>query len=112
MKRLLQGNRLFHDYEETVNPMESVANLADIMIVLAVGIMLALIMHWNVDVGVRLYTGAGAGRGAEAEDALLIEGEDIEEVTEVAEQVNREDMEKLGAVYFDRATGKYYIISE
>lgn len=33
-----------------VNPMESVSNLADVMLVLAVGIMMALIIAWDVDV--------------------------------------------------------------
>ncbi len=35
---------------EDVNPMESVANLADVMLVLAVGMMLALVVAWNVDI--------------------------------------------------------------
>lgn len=33
-----------------VNPMEGVANLADVMLVLAVGMMLALVVAWNVDI--------------------------------------------------------------
>ena len=36
--------------EAEVNPMDGVANLADAMLVLAVGIMLALILNWNVDI--------------------------------------------------------------
>ena len=35
---------------EDVNPMEGVANLADVMLVLAVGMMLALVVAWNVDI--------------------------------------------------------------
>ncbi len=35
---------------EEVNPMEDVANLADVMLVLAVGMMLALVVAWNVDI--------------------------------------------------------------
>lgn len=35
--------------EELPNPMDGVANLADVMLVLAVGIMLALIINWRVD---------------------------------------------------------------
>lgn len=33
-----------------VNPMEGVANLADVMLVLAVGMMLAPVVAWNVDI--------------------------------------------------------------
>ncbi|MDO4564186.1 MAG: DUF2149 domain-containing protein [Clostridia bacterium] len=35
--------------DEEPNPMEGVANMADAMLVLAVGIMLALIINWEVD---------------------------------------------------------------
>ncbi|MDD3400812.1 MAG: DUF2149 domain-containing protein [Eubacteriales bacterium] len=35
--------------DEEPNPMEGVANMADVMLVLAVGIMLALIINWRVD---------------------------------------------------------------
>ena len=34
--------------EPPVDPMHSIGNLADAMLVLAVGIMLALIIYWNV----------------------------------------------------------------
>lgn len=48
MKRKLHRD----DWEggEEVNPMEGVANLADVMLVLAVGMMLALVVAWNVDI--------------------------------------------------------------
>ena len=36
--------------EAPVDPMSSIGNLADAMLVLAVGIMLALILNWNVDI--------------------------------------------------------------
>ena len=35
---------------EDINPMESVANLADVMLVFACGLLIALIAAWNVDV--------------------------------------------------------------
>ena len=41
------------------NPMDSISNLADAMLVLAVGIMLALIINWNVDI-------SSAGQTADA----------------------------------------------
>ena len=35
--------------KEDINPMNSVGNLVDAMLVLAVGIMLALIVSWNLN---------------------------------------------------------------
>ena len=35
---------------EDVNPMNYLSNLSDVMLILAVGIMLALVVHWNVDI--------------------------------------------------------------
>ncbi len=35
---------------EDVNPMNYLSNLSDVMLVLAVGMMLALVVAWNVDI--------------------------------------------------------------
>lgn len=35
---------------EDVNPMSYLSNLSDVMLVLAVGMMLALVVAWNVDI--------------------------------------------------------------
>lgn len=52
MTRNKFGKSSWSDFDsgEDVNPMEGVANLADAMLVLAVGIMMALIVAWDVDV--------------------------------------------------------------
>ena len=124
MRRLLRGKQQFFEQEETVNPMDGVANLADVMIVFSVGIMLALIMHWNLDTGVLQYTGTGAQNGtgmragtnaqgsADTGRTLPIGAEDIREVPDEAGQINSGDMEKYGAVYYDRTTGQYYLVAE
>ena len=83
MKRRRRRGERFS--EESVDPMNYVSNLSDAMLVLAVGMMLALIVHWNVDIS----TG----------------GRSSENVGETDE-----GMEKLGEVYYDAETGKYYII--
>ncbi|MDO4544188.1 MAG: DUF2149 domain-containing protein [Clostridia bacterium] len=51
MKRNLGNKKIFSRArdEEEPNPMEGAANMADVMLVLAVGIMLALIINWKVD---------------------------------------------------------------
>ena len=48
MKRRRRRGERFSD--ESVDPMNYVSNLSDAMLVLAVGMMLALIVHWNVDI--------------------------------------------------------------
>ena len=48
MKRRRHRGDRFSD--ESVDPMNYVSNLSDAMLVLAVGMMLALIVHWNVDI--------------------------------------------------------------
>ena len=50
MRRLSARSLRSRSDEAPVNPMDSISNLADAMLVLAVGIMLALIINWNVDI--------------------------------------------------------------
>ena len=90
--------------EAEVNPMDGVANLADAMLVLAVGIMLALILNWNVDI-----SAVRGDAGPEQDEALSFTEEDMSETQALEGQG---ELEKLGAVYYDPATGLYYIIEE
>ena len=90
--------------EAEVNPMDGVANLADAMLVLAVGIMLALILNWNVDI-----SAVRGDASPEKDEALSFTEEDMTQ-TEALE--GQGELEKLGAVYYDPATGLYYIIEE
>ena len=105
---------------ESVDPMNYLSNLSDAMLVLAVGMMLALIVHWNVDIstGGRSDNVNGSSVAAEGEGGQSIIDRDnaIDYTPEQLEQMdategeNDEGMEKLGEVYYDAATGKYYII--
>lgn len=116
------GRRRNRFEEEDVNPMNYLSNLSDAMLVLAVGMMLALIVHWNVDIstsgGVMSDSGqsyAAEGEGGTAavsrEDALSFSQEELAQMeTENPEEKDGQGMEKLGEVYFDAETGKYYII--
>lgn len=85
------------------DPMSSLANLADVMLVLACGLMMALVTFWNVDLP------------------------NIEQLEESQmQQVNEEDVQKiedqvssttnpyyeLGRVYQDPITGKMYMLQE
>lgn len=74
--------------------MEGVANLVDVMLVLAVGIMLALIINWNVDIK----------KDQQADQSPIINPNDgfIEQ---------QEQGEPIGVVY-ERADGTlYYVVN-
>ena len=72
---------------EEVNPMDGLANLADVMLVFACGLMLALITYWNLDVS---QVSDAAGRDAVSADGL----------------------QQYGTVFIDPDTGKLYMVAE
>lgn len=119
MKRI--GARKDRFGGESVDPMQFLSNLSDAMLVLAVGMMLALIVHWNVDIstsgGVMSDSGvsyAAEGEGGSAvidkDNAVQFDEDQLAQMeTELLED-GGEGMEKLGEVYYDAATGQYYIV--
>lgn len=97
-------NDFFSD-DEGLNPMDYVSNLSDVMLILAVGIMLALIVHWNVDITPQDSSAASDPMQAEAvftEDELDSMRDDATESPDV--------LEKRGELYYDAETGTYYIV--
>ena len=107
MKRLLSSRLTSQSDDEIVNPMDSVANLVDVMLVLVVGFMLALIINWNLDVGAIAHL---TPEEEQSESALEFDGDYMEEIDSEGEDIDSRAMEKLGSVYFDEASGRYYII--
>ena len=87
--------------EEELNPMNYISNLSDVMLILAVGIMLALILHWKVPVG----TENAKAKGADDKDTVAFSDDDLSEEKEMPE-----DAEQVGNVYFDPETETYYIV--
>lgn len=90
------------DDGEDINPMNYVSNLSDVMLILAVGIMLALILHWNVPVG-------NSEQEAEenGQNTITFTDNDLDEQTELPD-----DLSQVGNVYYDSKTGKYYIVQD
>ena len=89
--------------EEEYNPIEGVANLVDVMLVFACGLMLALIINWNVDVG-----GPGARISIEQGVELSeVEGFTNQEESPLQANVNYEEM---GVVYRNPETGQLYMV--
>ena len=86
--------------EEDVQPMQYVANLTDVMLVLACGLMAAVITFWRVDL-TRIQT-------AIEQDNL--DKIDAADVIESSGNVSTGGLTNKGVVYEDPKTGDLYII--
>lgn len=93
--------------EEEADPMAGVSNLSDAMLVLAVGFMLALITHWNVDV-------SNTNQLQEVKQEALSEVGDYDSLKEndVVQEEGMVGLQEKGTVYMDPETGKIYVIVE
>lgn len=89
--------------DEDFSPMEGVGNMADAMLVFACGILLALIMSWNVEIGEHGEISYDSGVKYEVDGI----GEETYEEVDPAE-----GLEEMGKVYRDPETGKYYVIED
>lgn len=91
------------DFNEDVNPMDGVSNMADVMLVFACGIMMALILNWNVDV-----------KATTNEPVPVEQGQEVKDIQNFGEGegVLSEDgtYEELGKVYRDPKTGSLYMV--
>ncbi|MBR5228561.1 MAG: DUF2149 domain-containing protein [Firmicutes bacterium] len=91
---------------EDINPMEYVANLADVMLVFACGLMLALITYWNVDVVGIGQTAVDINQGQEVTSQM-------QNLTdEQGEGLEGSGLNEYGKVYQDPETGKLYMVME
>ena len=92
--------------EEDPSPMWGVSNMSDVMLVLAVGIMLALVANWKLSVF------SGAVTTLDVDSGVVEELENFTSVEddEMAEKIRNSKLEELGSVYVDPDTGKMYVI--
>lgn len=88
---------------EDINPMDGVANLADVMLVFACGLMLALITYWNVDVASTTAPTVDVAPGVELT-------EDISGADSGDGPQDLEGLEQYGMLYRDPVTGKLYFM--
>lgn len=86
---------------EDVDPMTSMSNVGDVMLVFACGLMVALVMAWNVDL-------------AQFTQVEMDQEIDSQDVTEMNEQLYGEGdaFVEMGTVYQDPVTGKYYLVED
>ena len=91
--------------EEAPDVMSGLSNLADCMLVLVCGLMVALFVHWNFGV-------TGGYQQVENTDAMV----EIDTGSTASDEDRSEETgkyEKLGAVYRDVSSGKlYYLLDE
>jgi hypothetical protein len=91
--------------DDELNPLDGVANLADIMLVFACGLMLSLVISWNLDLG-------GLTSPVEInKDEGLTEIGGLE-ASDRQQQIDSHSYEKMGTVYRDPQTGEMYLLSE
>lgn len=89
------------DADDDVNPMETVANLSDVMLVFAVALMLAIVTHWGVDI-------SASQKPFDETDLEAIDGAETEE----AIQNSTNGYQDIGRAYKDPATGEVYVIQD
>ena len=88
--------------DEDFSPMEGVGNMADAMLVFACGILLALIISWDVDISEQ-------GEIHNTGTRYQVEGIDDATTTTIESE---DDLEEMGKVFRDPKTGKYYVVEE
>lgn len=103
MLKRAKKRRPFED-DEDVNPMNYLSNLSDAMLVLAVGMMLALVIAWNVDI-VNQSPDSAPAETERMEDsfqsAYPVEGEET--------PLDESGLKEYGTVYIDE-NGNYYVV--
>ena len=105
-------NRFHRDLEEDLltedrqlpNPLENMANLSDVMLVLAVGIMSAMIAFWNIDLKDNDQVGLTQ---VEVDENNLLEEEP--DLVVDASALDGEVYEEYGKVYRD-TEGNLYLV--
>ena len=104
-RNVRRGRRRFRETED-LNPMSYLSNLSDVMLILAVGIMLALVLHWNVNLEVE---------DPAAEETVEESGTEVttfqnDELTDTQEVPDT--AQPMGTVLYDPTTGTYYVVED
>jgi len=96
---------------EEIDPLEGAINIVDAMLVFACGLMLSLVIHWNVDLA-----GVQGGPAQGGEPISLTQGQDVSQTPEIRHDLietrgQGRIYERLGTVYRDPATGKLFMLT-
>jgi hypothetical protein len=90
---------------EDANPLDGAINIVDAMLVFACGLMLSLVIHWNVDLG-NVGERVDLNRGQEVTQEQDVRNNLIET------QGQGLLYEKMGTVYKDPATGQFFMLTD
>ena len=82
--------------ESEGSPMESIANIVDVMLVFACGLLLALVTVWNVDIGL------------DRPDNMY----EVSDVVEETQNIQKDGLVEAGKVYMDPDTGNLYFVED
>lgn len=93
----------YNEGEGEVNPLAYLTNLADCMLILACGFIVALVMAWNVDLP--------NVNKVEQSDEAMVEIDDVEALEEQL-QSGGDSYTERGKVYEDPETGMLYMVEE
>jgi hypothetical protein len=107
-KSSLVGSRLLalqDNYVDEIDPSSGLLNLADVMLVFACGLMVALIAYWNVNI-----SSTEQGKQGAAENIAPFEGE-LEAAGTGSDLDSDGSYTELGMVLRDERTGQLYVLS-
>lgn len=109
-KSKLSQKRARSSASEDINPMNYMSNLSDAMLVLAVGIMLALVAAWEVDI--TAVASNSKSQDLEGEVEIV---EDVESLHTSSDgngtSIEDYGLIEYGTVYIDE-NGNYYVIGD
>jgi len=100
----LRSSRRFRTPEDA-NPLEGAINIVDAMLVFACGLMLSLIIHWNINLD-------------QAEERVDLErGPEVSQYTDIRNDLIETQgqgklYEKMGTVYKDPVTGQLFMLTD
>ena len=102
-------NKKIEVSDDNVNPMDGVSNMSDAMLVLAVGIMLALVINWKIDIK-EAYRGQEQKETVQDSKLQEVDSNDVIQNNSVSASDVESNYVKSGTVYTDTNTGKTYIV--
>jgi hypothetical protein len=103
--RLRQGRRRHSSSWREMDPLEGTTNVVDAMLVFACGLMLALAVYWNIDLG------------PIGERVNLSRGQEVSETPQIRDDLMETGgqgklYERMGTVYRDPVTGQLFMLTE
>lgn len=106
----LLGRRAFADHED-INPMNYMSNLSDVMLVLAVGIMMALVIAWDVDIiNTTPEQGTTSVSEVEALESEVLDMNVTDQKSDDSVSIEDYGLTEYGTVYIDE-DGNLYVLA-